>query len=1278
VHAAIEQLNLHALKDLLTPVSDARFHFGRKLTATDLSVLHQACANRPQGLQAVVDIVKLLTALGAPVNDVDVVDQTPLFYAVSHCQASQLVPILLRAGANVNKQRKGDGWTPLFVAAMLGRLDIATLLLQAGADTRVEDEEDRTAEMIAHQYGHHMVADIINSPREKYRPEFPTQFMEFLKTSSQPDSCTILWDEHIDWRDESGCTLLHIACWTGNIELFKLFCLDTNGRKLLALSSTCGLSPLMLAIINGQSSIIEEYLTNRNSKNTIHFNSDTIKETKQTIPHLLFQYCPTVHPKFILKRKDLTPDIMNAVDYHGNTSLLKCCIQNSRDTVRRLLSSKAATERHLLDLSVQNMYGKTALHYLVINNDKHNVRLFLNLLEDAGDALNAVDVNEMSPLAYCLAKGHHDIANMFLTHPNSKDKLSFENGDEKARILAHLAAEKENFTEPPPEAPKQEPKKSNGISKFQQQMNDIYNSSEKEKKPNAPNPANALKIQNGKTSSTPEKKIAPKSSPKIVESKMENVKISNKEINGNHVNGSIKEDEKTDDGPSIEEIRAMWKKKRPEPETKKIEEFNVNNVFDDLMKKAEEKVKDSKSKKSDEDHLAESMNEEIMWAIQQKKQHEEENRSLEEKQRLKEEKDEKERKAKLEKEKERLKEEAQSKVKSEQVKEQEMLQNLAEAMEKKSEQRRLSRLAKSNQMSEEERKKKEEQDIQDAMNEEITWAMEQKAQMAEEQRKKDEEEYRKKQEEEKERLIMQGIADRQKAKEKAEEDRLNNIKKEQERLLTVQKEAEEKLRKAKEEQAKREEKLKEEDENFAKLPKWKRDKIQRDKLKKEKEEDFEKIEKEKREAEEKRKEEEEYKARLEEEMDWARQVKKQEEDQKQEKNDDKHNSKKEEKSSKEKERERAVKEEQKLIEELEKQALEKIEKAKKEKEVELANWQKQKLIRQSEVKRKEQEEMDNRLAEEIRWAEEIKAQAEKEKEERERKEKEQIEEEKRRIEYEKKEEERRKKAKAEKDMLEMLEKEAKEKLRIQKEEEEKRLKDEQEAWEKMPRWKKEKILRERKGSLTNGSPGKNSLADSSEQNSPAGTPVRKDSLNGSQCDNGLNQTESNINVIVNGENSDNVSDLKEESMVNPVDKLQTPNDMITTKWSEWVEKELEKTKEIEVKDDLKPPAPVRRKRIPTGEETEETVVPAIRPTRKSKPGDFNHEKSPSLSSESPISHNAPVASMRSRRSKADMPSPAATETEEGVRSVGVGIETRPGYKDAATQTDRVVTRDMAV
>jgi hypothetical protein len=36
------------------------------------------------------------------------------------------------------------------------------------------------------------------------------------------------------------------------------------------------------------------------------------------------------------------------------------------------------------------------------------------------------------------------------------------------------------------------------------------------------------------------------------------------------------------------------------------------------------------------------------------------------------------------------------------------------------------------------------------------------------------------------------------------------------------------------------------------------------------------------------------------------------------------------------------------------------------------------------------------------------------------------------------------------------------------------------------------------------------------------------------------------------------------------------------------------------------------------------------------------------------------------------------EVGEGVRSLGVGVELRPGYCHASTQTDPVQTRDMAV
>ena len=62
----------------------------------------------------------------------------------------------------------------------------------------------------------------------------------------------------------------------------------------------------MFAIINGQAGVVEEYLTNRISKNTIYWTSDVIKETKQSIPHLLLQFCPSVHPRILLKRKDLS------------------------------------------------------------------------------------------------------------------------------------------------------------------------------------------------------------------------------------------------------------------------------------------------------------------------------------------------------------------------------------------------------------------------------------------------------------------------------------------------------------------------------------------------------------------------------------------------------------------------------------------------------------------------------------------------------------------------------------------------------------------------------------------------------------------------------------------------------------------------------------------------------------------------------------------------------------------------------------------------------------
>merc|ERR1712048_533857 len=79
----------------------------------------------------------------------------------------------------------------------------------------------------------------------------------------------------------------------------------------------------------------------------------------------------------------------------------------------------------------------------------------------------------------------------------------------------------------------------------------------------------------------------------------------------------------TTEEPSLEEIRPRWKTKKPKTEVKKAE-IDVMSIFEDIARKAEEKVNDGKviaeenTKKKERD-LEEAINEEIQWAYEQKR-----------------------------------------------------------------------------------------------------------------------------------------------------------------------------------------------------------------------------------------------------------------------------------------------------------------------------------------------------------------------------------------------------------------------------------------------------------------------------------------------------------------------------------------------------------------------------------------------------------------------------------------------------------------------------------
>ena len=105
--------------------------------------------------------------MSAPINDLDSYGQNPLHYAVCHGYAKDLVSILLDAECQVDVQRKGDLWTPLHLAVMLGKLEVVRLLVIKGdSDINKKDVLGKLPYDLAVKYRMGQIADFL----ERYIP----------------------------------------------------------------------------------------------------------------------------------------------------------------------------------------------------------------------------------------------------------------------------------------------------------------------------------------------------------------------------------------------------------------------------------------------------------------------------------------------------------------------------------------------------------------------------------------------------------------------------------------------------------------------------------------------------------------------------------------------------------------------------------------------------------------------------------------------------------------------------------------------------------------------------------------------------------------------------------------------------------------------------------------------------------------------------------------------------------------------------------------------------
>jgi ankyrin repeat protein len=149
-----------------------------------------------------LDLVRDLIVLGANLEwkDEENGDLTPLHVAAEFGSV-EIARMLIDAGAKLNVQDTWGSKTPLHLAVHQGRAKIAQMLIDAGADKDVQDKWDHTA-------------------------------LQWAVSNGEIEIAQMLIDvgANVNMQDEDGWTSLHWAVSNGNIEITKIL-IDAGARK---------------------------------------------------------------------------------------------------------------------------------------------------------------------------------------------------------------------------------------------------------------------------------------------------------------------------------------------------------------------------------------------------------------------------------------------------------------------------------------------------------------------------------------------------------------------------------------------------------------------------------------------------------------------------------------------------------------------------------------------------------------------------------------------------------------------------------------------------------------------------------------------------------------------------------------------------------------------------------------------------------------------------------------------------------------------------------------
>jgi ankyrin repeat protein len=254
---------------------------------------------------------------------------TPLHIACEngHIEVARL---LVEAGADKDKVST-DGSTPLYVACEQGHIEVVQLLVEAGSDTEKALADGCTPLYVACECGHTKVAQLLVEAGADKEKASTSGYTPLLVTchNGYVDVVRLLVEAGADKENASadGCEPLLIACENGHNEVARLL-LEAGADKERA--STDGWTPLLIACENGRIEVARLLLEAGAEKENANANGWT---------PLIFA-CKTDHIAVVqlLLEAGADKDKANA---NGQTAL-HIAASRGHDTICMLLAFKGA------------------------------------------------------------------------------------------------------------------------------------------------------------------------------------------------------------------------------------------------------------------------------------------------------------------------------------------------------------------------------------------------------------------------------------------------------------------------------------------------------------------------------------------------------------------------------------------------------------------------------------------------------------------------------------------------------------------------------------------------------------------------------------------------------------------------------------------------------------------------------------------------------------------------------------------------------------------------